>query len=156
MPGKRFPRNEAVRRFSRTGGMLSDRHGANLLKISVNLQRKTADYENCTDRIRQNGARDRADSRRARPQHSPDRRPGQYGRSDAREPARSRRGDRVHDSLDGVRQPAYLLRGGRTGRMRHDGLDRAAPRGGSLVPVSKAEPFSTHRTTASGSTSSSR
>ena len=30
-------RNEAVRRFSRTGGMLSDRHGANLLKISVNL-----------------------------------------------------------------------------------------------------------------------
>lgn len=29
--------NEAVRRFSRTDGMLSDRHGTNLLKISVNL-----------------------------------------------------------------------------------------------------------------------
>lgn len=40
MPGKRFPRNEAVRRFSRTGGMLSDRHGANLLKISVNLYKE--------------------------------------------------------------------------------------------------------------------
>lgn len=31
-------RNEAVRRFSRTGGMLSDRHGANLLKIYIILE----------------------------------------------------------------------------------------------------------------------